>query len=256
MIPVALITGAGRGIGRGIAVEVAAAGYAVAANYRKDASAAGELQKMIRERGGICELVPGDVGVAEDRKGLLAFCRERFGRLDLLVNNAGMAPEKRVDLLETTEESFDRQMQVNLKGPYFLTQAAAQWMLEQRRAGTLKVARIVFITSVSAASVAALRGEYFISKAGLAMAASLWACKLASDGIVVFDVRPGIIETDMVVPAKEYYNRRIAEGMIPQNRWGQPEDVGRAVRAIAEGFLDYSTGAVIEVSGGFQLHKL
>src|SRR5207244_12210356 len=116
MIPVALITCAGRGIGRGIAIEVAAAGYAVAANYRKDAGAAAELQKMIRERGGICELVSGDVGVAEDRKALLAFCRERFGRLDLLVNNAGMAPEKRVDLLETTEESFDRQMQVNLKG--------------------------------------------------------------------------------------------------------------------------------------------
>lgn len=256
MTPVALVTGAGRGIGRGIALELAAGGYAVVANYRQDAEAAAGLEREIRKRGGTCELARGDVGVAEDRDSLLQFCRDKMGRLDLLVNNAGVAPEKRVDLLETTEASFDRQMQVNLKGPYFLTQAAAKWMLDQRRAGTLAVGRIVFITSVSAFAVASTRGEYFIAKSGLARAAALWAYHLAGQGILVFDVRPGIIETDMVTPVKDYYNRRIAAGMIPQNRWGQPADVGQAVRAIAEGRLDYSAGAVLDVSGGFQLQPL
>ncbi len=256
MTRVALITGAGRGIGKGIALEVAAAGYAIVANYRKDSLAAIELQSTIRARGGACEIAPADISIAKDRASLISFCRDKFGRLDLLVNNAGIAPEVRVDMLETTEESFDRLLQVNTKGPYFLTQAVARWMIELRSAEQLDVGRIVFITSVSANSVSSVRAEYFVSKAGLAMTSLLWANRLAANGIVVFDVRPGIIDTDMVVPAKEYYNKRIAEGMLPQNRWGQPSDVGRAVRAIAEGRLDYSTGAVIDVSGGFQLHRL
>jgi NAD(P)-dependent dehydrogenase (short-subunit alcohol dehydrogenase family) len=256
MTPVALITGASRGIGRGISLELAASGYAVVANYRSDAAAAESLQHTIQEQGGRCELARGDISLPADRAALLQFCRERMGRLDLLVNNAGVAPEVRVDLLETTEESFDRQVAVNLKGPYFLTQAAARWMLEQRRAGTLEVGRIVFITSVSAFAVSTVRGEYFVVKAGLAMTAALWANHLAPHGILVYDVRPGIVETDMVAKVKDYYNRRIGEGMIPQNRWGQPEDVGRAVRAIAEGRLDYSAGAVLDVSGGFQLQRL
>jgi len=256
MTPVALITGAGRGIGRGIALELATAGYAIVANYRGNQTAAEQLQKDIRGRGGVCELARGDVSVAADRAAMLTVCRERFGRLDLLVNNAGVAPDVRVDLLETTEASFDNQIAVNTKGPYFLTQATARWMIEQRQAGTLTAGRIVFITSVSAFAAATTRGEYFIAKSGLAMAAKIWALHLAERGILVFDVRPGIIETDMVEKVKDYYNRRIAEGMIPQNRWGQPEDIGKAVRAIAEGLLDYSAGAVIDVSGGFQLQRL
>lgn len=256
MTPVALITGAGRGIGRGIALEVAACGYTVVANYRNDQAAAETLQAEIRGKGGMCEVARGDISSAADRAALLQFCRERFNRLDLLVNNAGVAPAVRVDLLETNETSFDNQIAVNTKGPYFLTQAAARWMLEQKKAGTLETGRIIFITSVSAASVSNMRGEYFVAKAGLAMAARLWASHLAPHGILVYDVRPGIIETDMVQPAKQYYNQRIAEGMLPQNRWGYPQDVGKAVRAIAEGLLDYSPGAVIDVSGGFQLQKL
>jgi NAD(P)-dependent dehydrogenase (short-subunit alcohol dehydrogenase family) len=255
-LPVALVTGAGRGIGRGIALQLHAAGYAVAANYRADAAAAESLQKTIRDSGGVCEIVAADVGDAAGRAAMLDFCKQEFGRLDLLVNNAGVAPEVRVDMLETIESSFDRQIAINVKGPYFLTQAAAKWMIEQRAAGTIQLGRIVFITSVSAFAVSNTRGEYFVAKSALAMTAALWANRMAGEGVLVFDLRPGIIETDMVVPVKEYYNRRIAEGMIPQNRWGTPEDVGLAVRAVAEGRLDYSTGAVIDISGGFQLHKL
>jgi 3-oxoacyl-[acyl-carrier protein] reductase len=253
---VALVTGGGRGIGRGIALELAAAGYAVVANYRSDSPSAAALQQTIRDNGGTCEIVAADVSDAAGRAAMLNFCKEKFGRLDLLVNNAGVAPEVRVDLLEANEASFDRQIDINVKGPFFLTQAAAKWMLESRAAGTIDIGRIVFITSVSAFAVSNMRGEYFVAKAALAMTAQLWASRLAADGICVFDLRPGIIETDMVAPARAYYNQRIAEGMIPQNRWGTPSDVGLAVRAIAEGRLDYSTGAVIDISGGFQLHRL
>lgn len=256
MKPVALVTGAGRGIGRAIALELAEAGYAVVANYRQSAEAAASLQRAVAGRGGSCELARGDVAVAEDRAAMLDFCRQRMGRLDMLVNNAGVAPEKRLDVLEATEESFDRVLGINLKGPYFLTQAAARWMLEQIGAGTLAVGRIVFITSVSAFASSTNRGEYCISKAGLSMAAAVWAHRLAGAGVVVFEVRPGIIDTDMVAKVKEDYDRRIAGGLIPQQRWGHPEDVARAVRAIAEGRLDYSTGTVLDVSGGFQLPRL
>ena len=255
-LPVALVTGAGRGIGRGIALQLHAAGYAVAANYRTDAAQAASLQTAIRDAGGICEIVAADVSDGAGRASMLDFCKQKFGRLDLLVNNAGVAPEVRVDMLETIESSFDRQIAVNVKGPYFLTQAASKWMIEQRAAGTIPLGRIVFITSVSAFAVSNMRGEYFVAKAALAMTAALWANRMAGEGVLVFDLRPGIIETDMVAPAREYYNQRIAEGMIPQNRWGTPEDVGLAVRAVAEGRMDYSTGAVIDISGGFQLHRL
>lgn len=254
--PVALITGAGRGIGRGIALELSAAGYAVVANYRSDHQSAEALKKELCASGGVCEFIAADVGEAAGRASMLEFCKDKFGRLDMLVNNAGVAPEVRVDMLETIESSFDRQMSINVKGPYFLTQLAAKWMIEQRAAGTVQTPRIVFITSISAFAVSSVRGEYFVAKSALAMTAALWANRLAGEGVLVFDLRPGIVETDMVAPAREYYNQRIADGMIPQNRWGQPADVGRAVRAVAEGRLDYSTGAVIDISGGFQLHRL
>lgn len=256
MGPIALVTGAGRGIGRGIALQLAEAGYVVVANYRQDAAAAQALQASIREKGGVCEIVAADVGDAAGRAAMLDFCRQKFGRLDMLVNNAGVAPEVRVDILDSTEASFDRQIAINVKGPYFLTQAAARWMIEQRAAGTIPVGRIVFITSVSAFAVSNMRAEYFVSKAALSMTSKLYASRLAGEGVVVFEIRPGIIDTDMVAPARAYYNQRLSEGMIPQNRWGTPQDCGLAVRAIAEGRLDYSTGTVIDVSGGFQLHRL
>jgi NAD(P)-dependent dehydrogenase (short-subunit alcohol dehydrogenase family) len=256
MALIALVTGAGRGIGRGIALQLAEAGYTILANYRQDVASALALQAAIREKGGHCEIVAADVGDAAGRVAMLDFCREKFGRLDMLVNNAGVAPEVRVDILDSIEASFDRQIAINVKGPYFLTQAAAKWMMELRAAGTIPVGRIVFITSVSAFAVSNSRAEYFVAKSALSMTSQLYANRLAGEGIAVFEIRPGIIDTDMVAPARAYYNQRLSEGMIPQIRWGTPQDIGLAVRAIAEGRLDYSTGTVIDVSGGFQLHRL
>lgn len=256
MAQVALVTGASRGIGRGIALELAAAGYAIVCNYRQDASAAESLQAKVREGGGACEIVAADVGDPAAREAMITFCKDKFGRLDMLVNNAGVAPEVRVDILESNEASFDRQMAINVKGPYFLTQLAAKWMMELRKAGTIDVGRIVFVSSVSAFAVSHMRAEYFVAKTALSATSRLYAGRLAAEGIVVIEVRPGIIDTDMVAPARAYYNERLAGGMIPQNRWGTPHDIGLAVRAIGEGRFDYSTGTIIDISGGFQLHTL
>ncbi len=254
--PVALVTGASRGIGRGIALARARQGYDLLVNYARDEAAARAVQRAIAELGRRAEVCRASVAVPADREALVDFTLEAFGRLDLLVNNAGIAPRQRQDLLEATEESFDEVLGTNLKGPYFLTQRVANEMIRLRRDGVLPTARIVFITSVSAYASSPNRGEYCISKAGLSMAVSLFADRLAEFGIPVFEVRPGIIATDMTGPVKEKYDRLIAEGLLPQRRWGLPEDVGRAVAAIARGDLDYSTGQVIEVGGGFGLRRL
>jgi len=254
--PTALVTGASRGIGRAIALELAKAGYAVAANYRQDRAAAESLEQEIRNRGGRCELAQADISESADRQRLVEFCEQHFGRLDLLVNNAAQAPKVRRDMLEASEESFDHMMAVNLRGPYFLTQRAANWMLRQLAEKAIPIGRIVFITSLSAYTTSTNRGDYCVSKAGLSMTAALFADRLASSGIVVLEIRPGIILTDMVAPVKEVYDKKIAEGLVPQRRWGYPEDVARAVRAVAEGHFDFSTGAQIEVSGGWQLRRL
>ena len=186
----------------------------------------------------------------EDREALLSFCREKFGQLDLLVNNAGMAPRQRLDLLAATEESFDEVLNTNLKGPYFLTQSAARWMSER------KSGRVVFITSISAYTSSPNRGEYCVSKAGLSMAVKLFADRLAPDGIGVFEIRPGIIRTDMVAPVVEKYEKLAAEGLLPLGRLGESDDIARAVRALADGHLDYATGQVLDVDGGFHLRRL
>ncbi len=254
--PSALVTGAGRGIGRAIALRLAEAGYAVAANYRADKAAAESLEREIRDKGGRCEPVQADISSAADRGRLVDFCRERLGRLDLLVNNAAQAPSRRSDMLEAAEESFDHMVAVNLKGPYFLTQQVSNWMLAQLKENSIPAGRIVFITSLSAYTSSTNRGDYCVSKAGLSMAASLYADRLAGTGIVVIEVRPGIILTDMVAAVKDVYDRKIAEGLVPQRRWGYPDDVARVVRSIAEGNFDFSTGAQIEVSGGWQLRRL
>ena len=182
--------------------------------------------------------------------------RERLGRLHVLVNNAGMAPRVRADLLEAGEDSFERLMRVNLQGPYFLTQAVARWMLEQKRADAAWTGAVVFVTSTSATMASTNRGEYCVSKAGLAMASQLWAVRLAETGIPVYEVRPGIIRTDMTAPVTEKYDRLIGEGVVPQGRWGTPEDVGRVVAALARGDAPYSTGAVIAVDGGLTIPRL
>ena len=242
--PVALVTGASRGIGRAIAVELART-HRVLATYRARRDSAESLRQ---ETG--AEILQSDIASAADRAALMAFARERMGRLDLLVNNAGMAPLERRDILEAGERSFDALIATNLKGPYFLTQLAARWMLE--RGG----GRIVFVTSISAYAATMNRGEYCISKAGLSMAAALWAARLAPHGIGVFEVRPGVIRTDMIAGVEKQYEDRIAAGLLPQARMGEPADVARAVRAIADGLLDYSAGQVLDVDGGFHLRTL
>ncbi len=244
MKPTAVVTGASRGIGRAIAAELART-HDVIGTYKGRRDAA----ESLRAESGV-EIFQCDVSAPSDREALIAFARQRFPRLDLLVNNAGMAPRERRDLLEATEESFDELMATNLKGPYFLTQLAARWMAAQG------AGRIVFITSISAYAASVNRGEYCISKAGLSMAASLWAARLADGGVRVFEVRPGIIRTDMVAPAEKAYEERIEAGLLPQRRMGEPRDVALAVRAIADGLLDYSAGQVIDVDGGFHLRTL
>lgn len=258
---VALITGAARGIGRGIALRLARDGYAIAINYVSAAKAGEEspadtLRHEVEQSGGSAAGFRADISLSSDRQRLLNQVRERFGRLDLLVNNAGVAPAQRADLLEATEDSFDRLIGINLKGPYFLTQLAARWMIDLQKQKVIPKARIAFITSISAYTASTNRGDYCISKAGLSMAASLWAAALAPHDIPVIEIRPGIIATDMTAGVKQKYDALIANGLMPQKRWGTPEDVAAAVGAFARGDLDYSTGMAIDVSGGFQMRTL
>lgn len=242
--PVALVTGASRGIGRAIAIELAST-HRVLGTYRGNIKAAESLR---RECG--ATIFPIALASAADRGKLVQFLQSEFGRIDLLVNNAGIAPRKRNDILEATERSFAEVLDTNLRGPYFLTQSLARMMVG---AGS---GRIVFITSISAYTASTNRGEYCISKAGLSMATQLYAARLAGEGIGVFEIRPGIIETDMVKPVLKAYRKLAAEGLLPQGRLGRPDDVAGAVRAIADGQFDYSTGAVLDVDGGFHLRRL
>ncbi|MCW5969580.1 MAG: 3-ketoacyl-ACP reductase [Blastocatellales bacterium] len=258
----ALVTGASRGIGRAIAIELARTGFDVMINYASNDAAAeqsrAEAMAASTDREAHIACYRGDVSSATDREALLTAMLERFGRLDLLVNNAGVAPEARVDLLEANESSFDRLIGINLKGPYFLTQAAARWMIEQRNLydDDDYQPAIVNITSISAYTASPERGDYCVAKAGLAMMTKLYAARLASEGINVYEIRPGVIATEMTSGVKEKYDRLIADGLTPIKRWGLPEDVGRAVAAIASGSLPFSTGEVINVDGGFHLRRL
>jgi len=252
----ALITGAGRGIGRGIAEALAAEGIDVAVNYVRNADAAREAVEAVRAAGARGEAIQGDVSIPEDRRRLIDGVRDTFGRLDILVNNAGMGPRERVDILDATEESFDEVLRVNLKGPYFLTQLAAKWMIEEKRAHPDRMYMIVNIASISSYTSSPSRGEYCISKAGMSMMTKLYADRLAGDGIRVYEIRPGIIATDMTARVREKYDGLIADGLTPIRRWGEPEDVGRAVAALARGHFPFSTGEVLNVDGGFHLHRL
>lgn len=257
--PVALVTGASRGIGRGIALALGAEGFAVAVNYVSPSSepAADAVKAQIEAAGGAAEIVRADVAQTAGRTALADFVGTRFGRLDLLVNNAGVAPRQRKDLLEADEAEYDRVMGINLKGPYFLTQRLANDMIAWQQAGVLKTPRIAFISSISAYATTPARGQYCVSKAGLSMAARLYAHRLAEYGIPVIEISPGIIDTDMTSAAKAKYDNLILnEGFLPTCRWGQPEDVARLVTAFARGDLDYSTGECIEVGGGFRLKRL
>lgn len=255
----ALVTGASRGIGRGIALELARAGHRVAINYAGNAAAAAEALKLVQEAGGDGFIIQGDVAVAADRERLVAETVAKFGRIDVLVNNAGVAPSVRADLLDAGEESFDRLYGINLKGPFFLTQLVAKQMLQQEPDAEGFRGRIVNITSISVYTASINRGDYCMVKAGLAMMTKLFAERLANDGINVYEIRPGVIATDMTGGVKEKYDKLIIHderGITPIRRWGTPQDIGRAVRAIAEDRFPFSTGAVFDIDGGFHLHRL
>jgi len=253
---VALVTGASRGIGRGIALALAGQAWTVVINYRMDAAAATETLGLVQQTGARGMALQADVAQALDRDRLVEETLVRFGRVDLLVNNAGVAPRQRVDILETTEASFDEVMAINLKGPFFLTQRVANAMIELLERGVIQEPRIINIGSLSAYTSSPSRGEYCLSKAGVAMMTALYADRLAEYGIQVYEVRPGIIQTDMTRVVKDKYDHLISEGLTPIRRWGQPQDVARAVVALAEGMLPFSTGEVINVDGGFHLRRL
>ena len=242
--PVAIVTGASRGIGRGIALELAKTHHVVATYLgRKDAA-----ESLAAECG--AEILQCDISQPESRIALLQHVRLHEHRLDLLVNNAGIAPRERKDILEASEDVFDEVLDTNLKGPYFLTQLAARWMVEQG------FGRIVFVTSISSYTASTMRGEYCISKAGLSMAVQLWAARLAPHNVQVFEVRPGIIRTDMIEKVKDVYEEKAKGGLLPQGRLGDPIDVARQIRAVADGLLDYGTGTVLNADGGFHLRTL
>jgi 3-oxoacyl-[acyl-carrier protein] reductase len=253
---VALVTGGTRGIGLGIARALARDGFDLAlCGVREEAEVASILAEL-RRGGTAAHYFRADIGERADRRRLVSEVRERFSRLHVLVNNAGVAPHVRVDLLDAGEDSFERLLRVNLQGPYFLTQGVARWMLEQKRADESWSGCVVNVTSMSATVASTNRGEYCVSKAGLAMASQLWAVRLADAGIPVYEVRPGIIRTDMTAAVAEKYDRLMGEGLVPQGRWGTPEDVGRVVAALARGDAPYSTGAVITVDGGLTIPRL
>jgi NAD(P)-dependent dehydrogenase (short-subunit alcohol dehydrogenase family) len=260
-VPAVLVTGASRGLGRGIAIEAAAEGLSVAINYASNATAADETAELCRQAaarpGQRFVPVRGDVGSPDDRARILAQTLDAFGRLDALVNNAGIAPRVRADLTQTSEASFEEVLRTNLHGPFFLTQSVANHWLAQHYAPVLPGGfKIVFVTSISADTASVNRGEYCISKAGLAMVSQLWAVRLADHGVQVLELRPGIMATDMTAAVKDRYDRLIAEGLVPQRRWGTPEDVGRAVRAVLAGQFAFTTGDVIHLDGGFHLRRL
>ena len=248
-----LVTGGGRGIGEGIVRALAAAGCRVGFCGRKAASEmAGAAEALARENGVEVRYYQCDVAVEADRARLLEAFQADFGALHVLVNNAGVAPLVRADLLEMGAESFERVMRTNLEGPFFLTQAAAKRILA---AGDGVFRCIVNIGSVSADYASINRGEYCLSKAAVAMATKLWAVRLADDGIPVYEIRPGVIKSDMTSVVTAKYDKMIADGLTLQRRWGMPEDVGRAVRMLVSGALGYSTGQVINIDGGLTVER-
>jgi 3-oxoacyl-[acyl-carrier protein] reductase len=255
--PVAVITGASRGIGRAIAISLASEGFDIAAISRSvDSEGIGILRTAVEKMGREFFPVGLDISCTGCQVEVVRNILNRYGRIDILINNAGVAPLQRNDLLEMTEESYDRVMNINLKGPVFFAQKIAKEMIWLRQQITGYNPIIIFITSVSSTRSSTNRAEYCLSKAGLTMASTVFADRLANDDIKVFEVRPGIIQTDMTVKQKDKYNKLISEGLIPEKRWGFPEDIGKAVASLARGDWDFSTGMVFEISGGLNIQKL
>ena len=253
---VALVTGASRGIGRGIALGLGEAGWHVAVNYRGNVEAASQTVTEIQSKGSVAHAFQADIANPTDRARLIEQVMDRYGRIDVLVNNAGVAPLQRLDVLEATADSYDRVMNTNLKGPFFLTQQVANVMIDLLQAGTIEAPKIVNISSISAYTSSPNRGEYCMSKAGMSMMTLLFADRLAEYGINVYEVRPGIIATDMTSAVTKKYDNLIADGLTPIRRWGQPDGVAKAVIALTENYLPFSTGEVINVDGGFHFRRL
>lgn len=253
---VALVTGGSRGIGLGIALKLAEAGFTIAISGRRGKDETQSALDRIREHCPNSVYIQADVSKKSDRARLLHQMEEGFGRLDVLVNNAGIAPRVRADILEAGEESFDELIATNLKGPYFLTQSVAAWMIRQCTSGSDTHRSIINISSISATVASVNRGDYCISKAGIAMATKLWAVRLAEYGIGVYEIRPGIIESDMTAGVRQKYDSLIEGGLLLEKRWGKPADVGNAVRVLAAGELPYATGSVLVVDGGLTVQRL
>ena len=253
---VALITGGGRGIGLGIAKALANEGIHLAIGGVRPEEQVRETLDGLRALGVEVLYCRGDVSDGSARAEVLAAIRQHYGQLNVLVNNAGVAPNVRADILEASEESYERVMRINLQGPYFLTQAAARWMIEQRRVDPNFPACIVTVSSISATVASPSRGEYCLSKAGLSMASQLWAVRLAEYGIPVYEIRPGVIRTDMTAAVTDKYDHLIADGLTLQPRGGLPEDIGKAAAMLVRGDLPYSTGQVILVDGGMLVDRL
>jgi 3-oxoacyl-[acyl-carrier protein] reductase len=256
-----LVTGASRGLGRGIAQELSRSGCDVAINYRSNHAAAEECVSLCREVAPSNQqcfvAVQADIADPGARASLLAKVERGLGRIDALINNAGIAPLERADILDAEEAGFEALLRTNLQGPYFLTQAVARrWLEDPWKPALPQGFTIVFVTSISAHTASPSRGDYCVSKAGLAMAAQLWAARLAEAGICVYEVRPGIMRTDMTAAVADEYDTLIADGVVPQRRWGTPEDVGLACTALIAGELPFSTGAVLDVDGGFHVRRL
>ena len=256
MKQIALVTGGSRGIGLGIAQQLVNAGFDIAINGVRDESAVGDVVKSLKTTGANIIYCQGSISSSSDRKRIIQQVKEKFERLNVLVNNAGIAPKERRDVLETTEESFDEVLSTNLKGNYFLTQLTANWMIKQKKSNPEFKGSIINVSSISATVASINRGEYCISKAGLSMSTQLFAVRLGEFDIPVYEVRPGIISTDMTSGVKGKYDKLIEEGLTVQKRWGYPDDVGKVVAALASGNFPYSTGSVIMVDGGLTIPRL
>jgi 3-oxoacyl-[acyl-carrier protein] reductase len=253
---VALVTGGSRGIGLGIAIQLAKIGFDLAINGVRSTDEVGDALEKLKSFGNDVIYCQGNISSAVDRENILQQVKAHYAKLNVLVNNAGVAPKERRDILEATEESFDHVLFTNLKGPYFLTQKVANWMIAQQKEDANFSSSIINISSISATVASVNRGEYCISKAGISMATQLFAARLGEFDIPVYEVRPGVIHTDMTAGVQEKYNKLIEEGVFVQKRWGEPEDVGKVVASLAKGDFMYSTGQVIMVDGGMTIPRL
>ena len=254
--PVALITGGSRGIGYGCAEALAKIGFDVAINGMRPEDQVSEVLEKLRGFGGRALYCQGDIGSSESRQAMIDAIRAEFGKLNVLVNNAGVAPKERKDILDASIDSYEYVMDTNLKGPYFLTQAAANWMIEQKKSSSDEFFSIINVGSISATVASVNRGEYCLSKAGIAMMTSLFAVRLGEHDIPVYELRPGVTKTDMTAGVSDKYDKLIEDGLCVTKRWGTPTDIGKAVSSLAQGSFPYSTGQAIYIDGGLTLSRL